>query len=168
MADTQTIPKNPNLKPGEDFAFLREEGIQLIRKLAGLVWTDYNAHDPGITLLEAFSYSLTELGLRASLDMKDIISSVSPNSQSALFAPEAILPSQPVTLKDFQKLLINVEGVRNAWLLPLTLGQAQNVNGLYKLLLELDVVNIPIGPNEVPVDLSSSLIARELTVALGP
>ena len=82
MADTQTISKNPNLKPGEDFTFLREEGIQLIRKLAGLVWTDYNAHDPGITLLEAFSYSLTELGLRASLDMKDIISSVSPNSRT--------------------------------------------------------------------------------------
>ncbi|MEL7192566.1 MAG: hypothetical protein AAFO96_09010 [Bacteroidota bacterium] len=168
MADTKTIPKNPNLKPGEDFAFLREEGIQLIRKLAGLIWTDYNAHDPGITLLEAFSYGLTELGLRASLDMKDIIASVSPNSQSALFAPEVILPSQPVTLKDFQKLLINVEGVRNAWLLPLTLGQAQNVNGLYKLLLELDVINLTIGPSEVPVDLSSSLIAREVTVALGP
>ncbi|MEL6131945.1 MAG: hypothetical protein AAFR59_01135 [Bacteroidota bacterium] len=168
MADTKTIPKNPNLKPVEDFAFLREEGIQLIRKLAGLVWTDYNAHDPGITLLETFSYGLTELGLRASLDMKDIIASVSPNPKSALFAPEAILPSQPVTLKDFQKLLINVEGVRNAWLLPLTLGQAQNVNGLYKLLLELDVVNLTVGPNEVAVDLSSSLIAREVTVALGP
>ncbi|MGP1667606.1 MAG: hypothetical protein ACTS5I_17245, partial [Rhodanobacter sp.] len=35
------------------FELLRERGIALIQALSGAVWSDYNYHDPGVTLLEA-------------------------------------------------------------------------------------------------------------------
>ena len=35
--------------------------MELIRKWAGQSWTDHNVHDPGITILEACSYAMTEL-----------------------------------------------------------------------------------------------------------
>lgn len=36
---------------GLDFKGLREEGIRVAQTLSGGVWTDYNLHDPGVTLL---------------------------------------------------------------------------------------------------------------------
>ena len=43
--------------------------MELIRRWASESWTDHNVHDPGITILEACSYAMTELGLRLQLDV---------------------------------------------------------------------------------------------------
>ena len=48
-----------------DFASLRQEALELIPRLAGENWTDYNTHDPGITILEQVCYALTDLAYRA-------------------------------------------------------------------------------------------------------
>ena len=45
-----------------DYAFLRQEGIRWLEQLAGDQWTDFNTHDPGITILEQLCYALTDLG----------------------------------------------------------------------------------------------------------
>ena len=73
MADTPTIKRSNILPPHEDYDFLRKEAIRYIQALSGKVWTDYNTHDPGITLLEAACYSLTDLGYRTSFDIKDLL-----------------------------------------------------------------------------------------------
>jgi hypothetical protein len=52
---------------------LRKEGLKYIEKLGNTFWTDYNAHDPGITILEALSYVITELGYRTDFETKDLL-----------------------------------------------------------------------------------------------
>ncbi len=42
------------------FDALRELGIGWAQQASGRLWTDYNLHDPGVTLIEALCYALTE------------------------------------------------------------------------------------------------------------
>jgi len=58
--DTLTIPKHINSKDDKDFSFLRQVGMQHIASMSSQLWTDYNTHDPGITLLEALCYAITD------------------------------------------------------------------------------------------------------------
>ncbi|MCI5210374.1 MAG: hypothetical protein D3910_16660, partial [Candidatus Electrothrix sp. ATG2] len=44
-----------------DFHSLRQEGIRHIERIGNKFWTDYNTHDPGITILEQLCYALTDL-----------------------------------------------------------------------------------------------------------
>jgi hypothetical protein len=80
MRASETINKSTKLNPSEDYNFLRREGIKHIEKLAGDVWTDYNTHDPGITLLENLCYAITDLAYRTGFDMKDLLAKKDPNS----------------------------------------------------------------------------------------
>lgn len=156
--------RDSRLSPAEDYKFLRRTGIAMIQDLCGETWTDYNAHDPGITLLEAYCYALTELGYRASFDMKDILASRHKGADdwSAVFyTPDRILPSNPVTITDYRKLVADIAGVRNAWVeksedyeVPLYLAKGQEGNylsydpahgiailplkGLYRVLVEFE------------------------------
>ncbi len=117
MAETLTIKKENKLPPAEDYNFLRREGIRLIEKLSGRVWTDYNTHDPGITLLEALCYTLTDLGYRTGFQIKDLLSNSRQDGWDKVFyTARQILPCNPVTLTDYRKLIIDTEGVRNAWI----------------------------------------------------
>src|SRR3954465_4600018 len=60
----QPLIQNPVLDPSQDFYRLRREGIGFIQKAGSDQWTDYNVHDPGITILEALCYGITDLGYR--------------------------------------------------------------------------------------------------------
>ncbi len=119
MADTTTIIKNPVLSSEEDYAFLRSAGLQYIEELGSALWTDYNEHDPGITILEALCYAITELGYRAQLPMANLLTESNGQiaSSQALFTAKNILTQAPLTIDDYRKLLIDIEGVHNAWLL---------------------------------------------------
>jgi hypothetical protein len=52
---------------------MRQKGLEYIQLLGSKFWTDYNIHDPGISILEALCYALTDLGYRTSLDIKDLL-----------------------------------------------------------------------------------------------
>ncbi|RDC62685.1 hypothetical protein [Adhaeribacter pallidiroseus] len=119
MAAPVTIDQENKLSWAEDYDFLRKEGIKLIQDLSGKIWTDYNTHDPGITLLEAFCYAITDLGYRTQFDIKDLLtppesSQDTPNNH--FLTARQVLPSNPITLLDYRKLIIDIEGVRNAWI----------------------------------------------------
>ena len=120
MADSITISKNNPIYPEYlNFSFLREKGISHIEELSGKVWTDYNLHDPGITLLELLCYALTDLGFRNNFEIKDILTQDSANKkEDNFFTAAEILSCNPLTLLDYRKLLIDINGVKNAWLLP--------------------------------------------------
>ena len=98
-----------------DFALLRSEGLKHIERLAGELWTDYNPHDPGITILEQLSYAITDLGYRCEHSIPDLLAEDGEDAYKNLFGPKDLLPSPPVTLLDMRKLLIDIDGVRNAW-----------------------------------------------------
>lgn len=119
MQKELSVDSNNVLLPAEDYHFLRAEGIRLIQRLSGKVWTDYNTHDPGITLLEALCYTLTDLGYRTSFDIKDLLTPPDEGHRNDLFlTARQILPSNPVTVTDYRKLIIDTDGVKNAWIEP--------------------------------------------------
>lgn len=119
-----TIPARPETDPAFDQAQLFERGLAAIRRLSRHLWTDHNLHDPGITQLEILAYALTELAYRTQFPLEDLLAAADDNdaAMEPLFAKAAdILPNAPVTLADYRKLLIDLEGVRNAWLRPVPL-----------------------------------------------
>lgn len=106
-----------------DYAALRTAGVRHLERLAGHLWTDFNDHDPGITILEQLCYVLTDLAYRASHSLPDLFSEPGADPYPNLYTPAQILSSEPVTLLDLRMLVIDVEGVKNAWVQPV--GESQ-------------------------------------------
>ena len=105
------------MRPAEDFYRLRREGIGFIEQMGSRLWTDYNLHDPGITLLEALAYVITDLAYRTGWDITDLLApapgGTSPNQ--AFYTARRVLTINPWTTDDFRRLLIDLDYVRNAW-----------------------------------------------------
>lgn len=122
MQQSITIQKNPSLTDSSNYELLRKKGLEYIEQLGSAIWTDYNIHDPGITILELLSYAITDLGYRSSLDIKDLIAAhpADHNKPSPLlqaFFPAAdVLTVNPWSINDYRKILIDIDGVKNAWL----------------------------------------------------
>ena len=115
---TDSLPTDTTPTLILDYENLRKEGIAWLEKLAGSEWTDFNAHDPGITILEQVCYALTDLSYRINYGMEDLLSREGEDIYDSLYAPQQILTSKPVTLLDLRKLVIDIEGVKNAWIEP--------------------------------------------------
>jgi hypothetical protein len=116
------LRKDLSLPPAQDFYELRRKGIESIVKTGSRQWTDYNLHDPGITILEALCYAITDLAYRIDWDVPDILTAESaspsdPYPNQAFFTARKILPVNPVTPNDLRRVLIDLESVRNAWVL---------------------------------------------------
>ncbi|MEO6548948.1 MAG: hypothetical protein ABIN94_13155 [Ferruginibacter sp.] len=127
MPKSITIEKKPSLPDSSNYALLRQKGLEYIQQLGSKLWTDYNVHDPGITLLEALCYALTDLGYRTSIDIKNLLALPFPETadtdgqyysdkRQAFFTAQNILTVNPWTTDDFGKLLINIDGIKNGWL----------------------------------------------------
>ena len=154
--------KNAGFPEYLDFDKLRREGIDYLGKLSGKIWTDHNVHDPGITILEMLCYALLDLGYRTNLPVSDILAR-DPAANSAddnFFTPAQILTNNPLTITDYRKMLIDIPGVKNAWLqivkdydveqfcrrdqpnnpgnLPRDPCCDDYVNGLYRVILDLE------------------------------
>lgn len=171
MDETLFIARKRSLNNGEDFEFLREKGLEYIRNLAGKIWTDHNLHDPGITTLEALCYSITDLGYRSGYEVEDLIA-FSPDDKDAknksFHTARNIFPCNPTTLNDFRKVLIDIEGVRNAWVETVT-GCEETIYldcEAEKLTLNAPLANLllstPYSINEIP------LISSPLFESVGP
>ena len=116
-----SLPKNVDTKDDLDFSFLRKKGLEYIEQLSRNLWTDYNTHDPGITILEMLAYAITDLGARIEMPMENILASENAEKsiiEDQFFKAIDIFSSQPVTKSDYRKLFIDVEGVKNCWLMP--------------------------------------------------
>jgi len=118
MSDGVTILKNPKLTSAEDYTLLRSKGLAYIQELGSKLWTDYNEHDPGITILEALCYAITELGYRTAMPMETLLSDKDGNiaTGQTLFTPKNILTQAPLNIEDYRKLLVDIPGIHNAWL----------------------------------------------------
>lgn len=120
MAESTTILKHPDLDISQNYALLRQKGLEYIQQLGSKLWTDYNIHDPGITILESLCYALTDLGYRTAFDIKDLLA-VAPKQtpdhlRQGFFTAKNILTINPWTIRDFRKLLIDIDGIKNGWL----------------------------------------------------
>lgn len=155
LNETTVISKqNAGFPDYLDFTRLRSEGIGYLAQLSGKIWTDHNVHDPGITILETLCYALLDLGYRTNLPAVDLFTPApgSAATDSNFFTPAQILGCNPVTILDYRKMLIDIDGVRNAWLnVADDLNVQQfcgnyndernanvSLNGLYNVYIELE------------------------------
>lgn len=112
------IKKDLLLPLAEDYYALRRLGLEAVEELGSAQWSDYNAHDPGITLLEALAYALSEAGYRVGFDIADILTEKTGviGFRQALFTARRILTNCALTPNDYRKILVDQRGIRNAWL----------------------------------------------------
>src|SRR3954452_13163039 len=103
------LTPNPPLEPVQDFYRLRREGIGFIAQAGSERWTDYNVHDPGVTILEALCYAITDIGYRLDWHMADILLPQTPSTDplqpyphQAFFTARTILTVNPTTSDDFR------------------------------------------------------------------
>ena len=62
MMQQLEIIRNKTRPLSQDYEQLRRLGLNYIEQFSREIWTDYNIHDPGITILEALMYAITDLG----------------------------------------------------------------------------------------------------------
>lgn len=105
----------PDANPAFDARALFNDSLGEARRLSGALWTDHNTHDPGITTLELLCYALTELSYRHSLPIADRLAGDGDGS-AQFFAPRDVLPNRALTELDWRKLVIDLPGVKNAWI----------------------------------------------------
>ncbi|UCS92543.1 hypothetical protein KZP23_17885 [Echinicola marina] len=116
LSNHKSIARDTSSKDDLDFHFLREEGIRHIRELGSQIWTDYNTHDPGITMLEVLCYAITDLGNRINLPIEDLVAQKDNGIEGQFYKVADILPSAPTTELDLRKLFIDIKGVKNCWI----------------------------------------------------
>lgn len=138
-----SIPEQPYIarkkgEPGEDsFEGLLSLGIDLVQQLARSVWTDYNEHDPGVTILEQICYALTDIVYRADFPVEDFL--VGENGQidwkkQSLMPPETAFPCRPTTISDYNATLCDelIPGTANV---RIELRSGQQPAGLYRIVV---------------------------------
>ncbi|HLM74648.1 MAG TPA: hypothetical protein VK459_18200, partial [Polyangiaceae bacterium] len=120
------------------YADLRNQGILHLERMTGRAWTDFNAHDPGITLLEAICYVLTDLAYRTEHEIPDLLTDGGADPYESLHAPADILTTRAVTAADLRRLVLDVVGVKNAWIEPVEERLKSDVplRGLYQVTIE--------------------------------
>ncbi len=122
MREAPSISREPMKPVSRNYAELRGLGITMLEDLVTDTWTDFNTHDPGITILEALCYVMTEIAYRVSLPISDLLApGDGAQKDQAFFTAADILPTEPLTHLDWRKLIIDrVAGVKNVWLEPVT------------------------------------------------
>lgn len=143
MIKPVTIEKASPKEPSMDFEFLRKSGIELLQQLSGKSWTDFNLHDPGLTILEQLCFGITELAYRTDFPLQDLLANEYGKidyQKNAFFIKEEILTTNPVSINDFRKVIIDeVEVVKNVWLYPLSSAYSDAaISGLYRIVVQVD------------------------------
>ncbi|WP_374563342.1 hypothetical protein [Nitrosomonas sp.] len=156
MSTSDQIPRIRIDPDGLDFDTLRKEAIGSVQELSGKIWTDFNTHDPGVTILEHLCYGLTDLAYRTGFEVPDYL--IDQNNKidyarHALFSPEAVFPSAAVTETDYQKLLYDaIPEIDYVWLEPYAAGEASAPKGLYSVFVKLDETHLQSGTEKPEQD----------------
>ncbi|TAE74795.1 MAG: hypothetical protein EAZ85_04035 [Bacteroidetes bacterium] len=125
---------------GLDFEFLKAEGIKLLQDLTGDYWTDFNAHDPGITILEQLCYALTDVAFRTDFPIPDLLGQ--SQFESPIFKqPADIFTVEPLTINDLRKVFLDeIQELKNIWFVPTT-PEEHSLKGLFKIYADLSEVS---------------------------
>lgn len=114
--------ENNEGRPILDAVALRSLGIKRISELSGNIWSDYNAADPGITILEILCFSIMDIGYRMTFDIRDLLTEPgysTPRYSNVFHEPYQVLSTAPLTINDYRKLILeNIPGIKNVWLKP--------------------------------------------------
>ena len=155
MDEDKKIAKTPSPM---DYESLRDYGLEYIRKVGSRYWTDFNVHDPGVTILEALTLAVNDLSYRSSARMADLLTrkgSAQVSLEGTMFPAEVILSNAPTTGEDYRKLVLeNIPGIRNVWFEPVEKTfdvpyvakrlepGVGHLKGCYRVLIELEDLGI--------------------------
>lgn len=107
-----------------NFESLMAQGLEIIQNLAGENWSDYNLHDPGVTLLEQLCFVLTDITYRSDADIIQYFINEHGKldlSHQGLYGPIKVLSSGPVNANDLEVLVLShISGVSRIFLNPNT------------------------------------------------
>lgn len=131
---TTYISRSPREQDGQNLSLLQEQALAAIQTYAPDTWTDHNPSDPGITLLEILAFVISDLSYRLGFPIRDLMAW--PEEQqikeaTPFWLASDILPGNAVTLGDYQRLILDVAGVRSASL-------KQNDQGRYSVTIDTD------------------------------
>lgn len=137
-----TIDKDYGDNTALDFAWLRQRAIELVQQYSGNGWTDYNLHDPGVTILEMICFALTDLAYRTSMPVADLLATEGGRinyTTNSFFTREQILTSAPVSITDFRKWIAdNIYEVNNIWFEPVVSAYSKTYSrGRYRVVIQL-------------------------------
>ncbi|MDP4843976.1 MAG: hypothetical protein NWR83_05905 [Salibacteraceae bacterium] len=126
-----------------DYNLLRSEAIENTQKISGNKWTDYNIHDPGVTILEQFCYAITDIAYRTNLSVEELLFT-GKNAQTiaqktALIPAEEIFASGAITEDDYRILFLDqfANKISNCWLNRIE-HHIEGIKGLYELVVHLN------------------------------
>lgn len=140
MSEALYIKRRERRQLEGGFDALRREGIALAQQLSGERWTDYNLHDPGVTILEQLIYAITDIVYRADFPVADYLVDESGEidyPRLALHRPEQVFTCRPTTVLDYRKAILNaVSELDDVWLIPVVPTTAQPERGLYRMVVK--------------------------------
>ncbi len=125
----------------QDFQALKSAGLAFLKEHSGNEWTNFNASDPGVTILDQVCFALTELGYCNDFPIEDILTGPKGHiiTKDQFYLPQYILTTSPVTPDDYRKYLIDSnKSIKNAIVMvsPSTLPYMRYVYQAYLLLDE--------------------------------
>ena len=122
---------------------LQEKTLERLQELSGDVWTDFNIHDPGVTISDNMNYALFELQYKLELPFRSFLG---PNSSE--YASKGILPAETifaqsiVTPEDYEQLFLdNIQNLESC--------SVDFANGYYHIRASVSLKNPAITEDNV-------------------
>jgi hypothetical protein len=96
-------------KDANYYKVLQSRTLDLIQRLSGNVWTDFNVHDPGITIADIFNYALYELHYKFQFPFESYLN-IEEGKESAyhrkgFLSSGHIFGDSIVTISDYERLI---------------------------------------------------------------
>lgn len=90
------------------YSRLQQRSLDALQRLSGEVWTDFNPHDPGVTMLEILNLALTELDYKLNIPLEDHFATNDGHKEFdrfGLMSAEKVFPDSIVTPADYEQLV---------------------------------------------------------------
>ncbi|MCD7931417.1 MAG: hypothetical protein LUH15_08665 [Tannerellaceae bacterium] len=86
---------------------LQENSLAAYQNYCGDIWTDFNTHDPGITISDILNYALYELAYQLEFPPESYLGKGERNrwNKIGLLPPGKLFDFSPVTPSDYEKTL---------------------------------------------------------------
>lgn len=116
--------KGPYIKQqgeGESlYSKLWKQTLDEVQRMSGMVWTDYNVHDPGVTLMDIATNALVETDYKLGFPHQDYLTGENGEFKPERFGfyrPVEVYTTAPVTTEDYRKLFFShIPDLENIWL----------------------------------------------------
>jgi hypothetical protein len=107
----QDKPLYISRQPSEEelYTELQRKTLDELQRLSGEIWTDFNPHDPGVTVADVVNYALTEMDYKLDFDLEDYLTDPDgsyPIERYGLLPARRVYPTNPVTSDDYRKLML--------------------------------------------------------------